>query len=295
LLIPRRAESDPLRRHGNLIVFGGRTTITQVGTVGFYPCPNCQNYAPFSLHHRRVWFTLFWIPLIPYHSDFFLACDICSRGAVLTRQQAQAVLNETARAAQAVAVGQVTGDPAPGLAPQTAAAFAAPPAVTTPKLPATVPRAVWIGGAIIAGIIVVSAIASNGNSGTNPLTGSNPPDPQITGNIEQFTGANSAEATGTVTNRGGDMARSLIVYFYVEDNGQRVASGQQSIGDLNPGASSSYDIRLNVPGASFLANPVSDIQWNWLANSCPSGTIASPDPSGNGDFCMSVVPSLAPS
>lgn len=43
-------------------------------------CPHCGNEVFLHLLHERRWFTLFFIPVIPYSSRHFLLCDICSHG-----------------------------------------------------------------------------------------------------------------------------------------------------------------------------------------------------------------------
>jgi hypothetical protein len=37
----------------------------------------------------RTWFTLFFIPVLPYDNSHFLVCPICSNGRQLTKAQAQ--------------------------------------------------------------------------------------------------------------------------------------------------------------------------------------------------------------
>lgn len=37
--------------------------------------------------HIKVWFTLFFLPVLPYESKHYLLCEICSRGIELDAQQ----------------------------------------------------------------------------------------------------------------------------------------------------------------------------------------------------------------
>jgi hypothetical protein len=248
-------------------------------------CPNCGNYAQFELHHRRVWFTLFWVPVFPYQSDFFLACDMCSRGVFLTREQVEKLRRESSHLV-ASAAAQVTGETKTALAPGNAGA-PGPATHPIPELPPRVPRSVWIGGGIVAALIVLVAISTKGFSTTT----TQPPDPEITAHNAQFVSATSAEATGTVVNKGGETAQSVVVNFYVEDGGTRVAIGQQTLGDIGPGSSMTYDITVSVPNGQYIANPIAAIEWGWQAAECPQGTVPSPNPTASGNFCLHVMPS----
>ena len=63
------------------IVFGwGRRTNKDHGPTLPITCPNCHNQTYWRLWHSRTWFTLFFIPVIPYENDHMLLCDICKRG-----------------------------------------------------------------------------------------------------------------------------------------------------------------------------------------------------------------------
>lgn len=71
-----------------MIIFGwGRKTIKKYGPVGVYLCPNCHNNSAFMLVRVTTWFTLFFIPLIPYSPEHLLLCSICSKGSRLDKDQ----------------------------------------------------------------------------------------------------------------------------------------------------------------------------------------------------------------
>lgn len=66
------------------IVFGwGRRTVKDHGPTLPVNCPNCHNQTYWRYKHARTWFTLFFIPVIPYESNHFLLCDVCQKGIVL--------------------------------------------------------------------------------------------------------------------------------------------------------------------------------------------------------------------
>jgi len=126
-------------------------------------CPNCHNQV--MLHHVRSKKTvrLYFVPVVPYGTDDYLVCPVCSRGMQLSQKQVPHVasvkrataafragrLSEADYAAQADrfwrAMGvHVTGQPVAGSpaaaapAPPLAAAPAPPPA---PPAPAPAPPA----------------------------------------------------------------------------------------------------------------------------------------------------------
>ena len=72
-------------RKGTLmIIWGwGRRTFRRYGPVVYQTCSNCHNTNWFNLIGIRRWFTLFFIPIIPYSSKHTLICPVCSRGREL--------------------------------------------------------------------------------------------------------------------------------------------------------------------------------------------------------------------
>jgi len=61
------------------ILFGwGKTTVKDHGECIAATCPRCHNSV--VLHHiyLTVWFTLFFLPVIPYKRRRALVCPICS-------------------------------------------------------------------------------------------------------------------------------------------------------------------------------------------------------------------------
>lgn len=67
------------------LVFGwGKQTIKNHGPVFRSRCDRCNNEELWLLYTRRTWFTLFFIPIIPYSTEHLVVCPICSYGAVIT-------------------------------------------------------------------------------------------------------------------------------------------------------------------------------------------------------------------
>jgi uncharacterized protein YbaR (Trm112 family) len=75
-----------------VVIFGwGAGEAQDLGEVAPAVCPNCHNHV--LLHHirsdKRV--TLYFIPLVPYGTDEYLACPICRHGLQLRPENRPAV------------------------------------------------------------------------------------------------------------------------------------------------------------------------------------------------------------
>lgn len=82
-------------------LFGwGRRTTTEHGPTFPVNCSNCNNHIWLHLFSYRTWFTVFFIPVIPYESKTLLICPVCSRGMELQGDQVERAkrLNGVARA-----------------------------------------------------------------------------------------------------------------------------------------------------------------------------------------------------
>jgi len=70
------------------VLFGfGKQTLKKHGPVFKSRCDRCNNEELWILYTRRTWFTLFFIPVIPYSTEYLLVCPICSYGVVITREK----------------------------------------------------------------------------------------------------------------------------------------------------------------------------------------------------------------
>ena len=68
-----------------LILFGwGKCTQVNVQNVLKMSCPHCGNAGMWHAFKRTTWFTLFFVPIIPYRFYRFLHCPTCDRGYELT-------------------------------------------------------------------------------------------------------------------------------------------------------------------------------------------------------------------
>src|SRR5438034_4551958 len=70
------------------VIYGwGRQTKKDFGPVHPFHCQHCNNDSYWMMLRRKVWFTLFFIPIIPYESHYALMCPICSWGIELRGKQ----------------------------------------------------------------------------------------------------------------------------------------------------------------------------------------------------------------
>jgi hypothetical protein len=148
-----------------MVIFGfGPGKQEDLGEVAPAVCPNCHNQV--FLHHVRSKkrFSLYFVPVVPYGTDDYLVCPICSRGLQLSNTQLPAIRSmsgatasfRTGRLAEAPYMAQVERfwrqlgvNPAgqqlltparPGAAaPAPPAAPARPAAPVTPAAPAPPP------------------------------------------------------------------------------------------------------------------------------------------------------------
>lgn len=75
-----------------MIIFGwGRQTFKLIGVVYKNLCSHCHNEDYWVLTRIRTWFTLFFIPIIPYSTKYFLSCPVCKYGATLDSAQVNAL------------------------------------------------------------------------------------------------------------------------------------------------------------------------------------------------------------
>jgi hypothetical protein len=72
----------------SLIIFGwGKTTVKNAGQVGPRRCARCNNQTMWALSRVKSWFSLFFIPIIPYRTEYLMLCPICGNGVKLSNKQ----------------------------------------------------------------------------------------------------------------------------------------------------------------------------------------------------------------
>jgi zinc-ribbon family len=74
--------------NGRMVIFGfGRDQTDDQGEVAPGVCPNCHNQV--FLHHVRSkkHVSLYFVPVVPYGTEDYLVCPVCSRGLQLSSSQ----------------------------------------------------------------------------------------------------------------------------------------------------------------------------------------------------------------
>ncbi len=71
-----------------IVLFGfGKTTKRNFGSLPDKKCKFCSENNEYELLRITTWFTLFFIPIIPYRFKYYLVCSNCDRGFEITRDQ----------------------------------------------------------------------------------------------------------------------------------------------------------------------------------------------------------------
>lgn len=74
------------------ILFGfGKQTRKVVGVVGSRTCSFCNTTSDWQLCILRTWFTLFFIPVIPYDKSYNISCPKCKSYRELTKEEFESV------------------------------------------------------------------------------------------------------------------------------------------------------------------------------------------------------------
>jgi hypothetical protein len=75
-----------------MIIFGwGHQTRKQIGVTFKNLCNHCHNEDYWVLTRTITWFTLFFIPVIPYSIKYFLSCPVCQYGLTLDSKQIEQI------------------------------------------------------------------------------------------------------------------------------------------------------------------------------------------------------------
>jgi hypothetical protein len=59
-----------------MLIVGTRPNTRLLGQIA-YICPSCQHYSWHSVGRTRRWFTLFFVPVIPFTKSSVSRCNLC--------------------------------------------------------------------------------------------------------------------------------------------------------------------------------------------------------------------------
>ncbi len=68
------------------IIFGTRTLVKEYGTK-VYNCGHCNNMSDFQYARVSKFFSLFFIPIIPYSFKYVMYCKICKAMREMSKEE----------------------------------------------------------------------------------------------------------------------------------------------------------------------------------------------------------------
>ncbi|MDR1003300.1 MAG: zinc ribbon domain-containing protein [Oscillospiraceae bacterium] len=74
------------------IIWGSRIMRKALAQVGYFTCPNCHNASAHALVRMRTWFTLFFIPIFPIFSRYYVVCPVCGASVQVDRKERDRIL-----------------------------------------------------------------------------------------------------------------------------------------------------------------------------------------------------------
>lgn len=83
------------------IIWGfGKQTIKSYGIISLDTCGRCNNNVQKEILKITTWFTLFFIPVIPYSRKYCLSCPICKAAQTISKQDFLELTNSLENAAR---------------------------------------------------------------------------------------------------------------------------------------------------------------------------------------------------
>ena len=78
-----------------MIIWGWKKTQKVIGHYGEeLVCRHCNNQAQWVLIKITSWFTLFFIPIIPYSSTQYLICPVCEHGVGINNNNREEIMQK---------------------------------------------------------------------------------------------------------------------------------------------------------------------------------------------------------
>lgn len=75
------------------IIWGSRVKETTLGNLGaIWRCDHCNNDSHYRVFKRATWFTLFWIPIFPYSTKYYVTCPVCGYGKEMKKAEAEELM-----------------------------------------------------------------------------------------------------------------------------------------------------------------------------------------------------------
>lgn len=78
-----------------MIIFGSKWIRKILGTEGSFRCTNCNNVSNWQLVKLTLWFSLFFIPIIPIKSEYYEVCPICGGEVRITKEECMSLIQKS--------------------------------------------------------------------------------------------------------------------------------------------------------------------------------------------------------
>jgi ssDNA-binding Zn-finger/Zn-ribbon topoisomerase 1 len=63
-----------------------------LGNTGLMDCPRCNNTSAWAVHQEKTYFSIFFIPLIPYRTEYLLSCPVCRETRAISEEEKNRLL-----------------------------------------------------------------------------------------------------------------------------------------------------------------------------------------------------------
>lgn len=70
-----------------MIIYGTKSMVKNLGTIALLALNCCDTESAKNIIRVRKWFTLFFIPLIPYSSKYYIQCVACGAAFETTKHE----------------------------------------------------------------------------------------------------------------------------------------------------------------------------------------------------------------
>lgn len=74
-------------------IFGvGDRKTKLIGHTAMMDCPRCGNTSAWPVQREKTYFSLFFIPLIPYRTRYLLSCPVCREAREISEDEVARLL-----------------------------------------------------------------------------------------------------------------------------------------------------------------------------------------------------------
>ena len=77
-----------------IIIYGTKKTRKTMATIGPYNCNSCSNNNMFNIVRELTWFSLFYIPLVPFRTTYYRVCSTCGTEDLMESAQAKSMIEK---------------------------------------------------------------------------------------------------------------------------------------------------------------------------------------------------------